>query len=124
MRQIILFLFSILLVSCGNKIKFQEADINVQKATIKYKGEPYTGTIWSKDGQSTSIECINGMIKTIIAYHDNGAHAIVTTMSNGTRESRTYYDESGNEIDRGTFKEKYAQLREKIHKIEEEELTK
>ena len=61
-------------------------------STVLYKGKPFSGKVWSKDGKTAATEVYSGFPVLFIGYYDNGNVAVVMTCKGGRV---ALYDENG-----------------------------
>ena len=92
-------------------------------SSVLYKGKPFSGKVWSKDGKTAATEVYSGFPVSFIGYYDNGNVAVVMTGKNG---DVVLYDENGSykeHISNGEswdnpLCEKYMELLEKENLIQ------
>lgn len=91
-------------------------------STVLYKGKPFSGKVWSKDGKTAATEVYSGFPVSFIGYYDNGNVAVVMTGKggrvvlydeNGSYKEDISYDESGDNPLYEKYMEKYFELLEK-----------
>ena len=123
MKKFLLCLVVVLLCSCSeNKIK--STDVQFIENEIIYNDKPFTGQVWSKDGESVVVDVSDGRLVKITYLHKNGNPAAVGTLrvKDGRRSKRlyfTYYDINGYEMAEHEWETKYEELLKEID-IEEE----
>ena len=117
MKKIILGIAIILLSSCGSKIK--TTDVQLVGDEIFLEGKPYTGQVWTKDGESIVVEVSDGRPVKFTLFHDNGKPAMITTFSAGDKEKK-YYDINGYEMTKGDWISKYYDVSSKRSLIDRE----
>ena len=86
---------------------------------VLYKGKPFSGKVWSKDGKTAATEVYGGHPVLYIGYYNNGNVAVV----NGGDDGVVYlYDEEGRFLEKKKYEDTYHNpLCEKFMDILEEE---
>ena len=93
-------------------------------STVLYKGKPFSGKVWSKDGKTAATEVYSGFPVLFIGYYDNGNVAVV--MTGDIDGPVVLYNEDGSFKDHISIREswdnplcdKYMELLEKENLIE------
>ena len=88
-------------------------------SSVLYKGKPFSGKVWSKDGKTAATEVYGGYPVLYIGYYNNGNVAIII----GGKSAYVYlYDEEGRFLERMESNESWHNpLYEKYMDILEEE---
>lgn len=132
--SIFICLFVILFSSCAKRINFR--DITFRNNNVCYKGEPFTGQIWTDDDSFGCFETENGMMRSCTFYHDNGQVAIRMQIpedndnkelehgDKNTAPVTQIFDEKGNTMDLFSFQQKYMSLWIKIAMVQGELINK
>lgn len=98
-------------VACSGRRELSELEFNGESHYVYHNGKVFSGEAWSSDGRTLCVICSNGVIESVVAYHDNGKKAIETHTLLG---EGTFYDCSGNTIEPEVFIERYPALAEQI----------
>lgn len=113
--KILISALSICLFACGtSEVKISQLLFNEAITNAYYKGKAFTGSAWSEDGKSISIECVDGKVTHVTVYHDNGEVALQNTQLADAGKS---FDEDGNPITMQEFVSKYPDLVKKVKEM-------
>lgn len=108
---------TVLLCSCANsgKESVHISDIEVDSTTgsIYMNDSAFSGTAWSDDEKSVSIEANAGELTKVVYYHDNGKPAMVTEPEGGV----CFFSEEGRPMQDRAFFEKYRELAQNAESI-------
>ena len=112
MNTIRLFLLSLVLsltvLSCDSDVTRIDSLIFNESLTNAYlDGEPFAGKAWSGKEKTICIECDNGRIVKVTAYHTNGNVAIE---NNSLISEGTNYDNEGNPISLERLSSNYPEV--------------
>lgn len=117
MKRILLALGIVLLYSCSSKIK--TTDVRLVGDEVFYEDKPYTGQVWTKDGESIVADVSDGRPVKFTLFHDNGKPAMVVIFSARDKEKK-YYDINGYEMTKGDWIAKYPSVSMKRGLMDEE----
>ena len=117
MKNFFLSLAVILFCSCESKITSE--DVRLVGNEIYYDNQPYSGQLWTKDGESLVVEVSDGRPVKFTLFHDNGKPAMIVTYSAGDKE-KAYFDINGYKMTKGEWISKYPNISMKRSLIDEE----
>lgn len=98
-------------MACSSRTELGDLEYRQSTGCMYLNGKAFTGEAWSSDGKTISITCNNGLVNMAVAYHVNGAKAIVTK---SLFVECICYDETGCQITMDELIKYYPQLIEQI----------
>lgn len=104
----------LLCMACSSRTELSELKLEKTTQYVYLNGKAFTGTAWSSDGKTISVTCKNGIVQSVIAYHENGAKAIESSSLLGKGKC---FDQAGNPVKIDDFIKAYPGLVEQIAAI-------
>ena len=104
-------IMALAIISCSTKPELSDLEIKGKDKLVYLDGQTFNGTAWSSDGKTLSITCHNGIVDSMVVFHENGLKAIKNTSLYG---EGTCYDVYGKPISFEEFIGCYPCLVERV----------